>query len=85
MSVSFSSLCLSNHVLDFSSTSIGYRLFGTFADLNVMDTLRMGSFNQADFFRDHEVPGTNVTYSVLKTQYLETALFLKFSFKVNNY
>jgi hypothetical protein len=47
-------LAISTRVfLDFNGTSIGYRLFGAFADLNVLNTARMGSFNQADSFREH--------------------------------
>jgi hypothetical protein len=49
--------------LDFNGTSIGYRLFGAFADLNVLNTARMGSFNQADSFRDHAVRGTIISMS----------------------
>jgi len=60
-------------------------LFGALADLNVLNTARMGSFNQADSFRDHPVPGTIITSFVLRTQSLEVALFLEFSFKVSRY
>ena len=51
--------------LDFNGTSIGYRLFGAFADLNVLNTARMGSLNQVDSFRDHaaaEMPECKIDF-----------------------
>jgi hypothetical protein len=52
---------------DILGTSIGYRLFGAFADLNVLNTLRMGSFNQIDSCSNELLPIQRHQKNVQKT------------------